>query len=64
MKKAVVRRHWSGDFTVIEPGRYNGVEIVKPFCVYVLDELQEIEGQIRAAVGQEVEIIEVQKYAG
>ena len=64
MEKAIVKRHWSGDYTVVRGGWYAGKPIVKPFCVYVLDELNEIEDRIKATVGQEIEIIEVQNYAG
>lgn len=69
---ARVRSYWSGDYTVIEPGWFEGEEILKPFCVYVKQELEEISARIAAEIGQDkgpiIEVIsragEVQKNAG
>ena len=69
---AKVRAYWSGDYAVIEPGRFKGEEILKPFCIYVKQELEEISAQVAAEVGKDqgpiIEVVnrtgEVQKYAG
>lgn len=69
---AKVRAYWSGDYGVIESGRFKGVEILKPFCIYEKQELEEISAQVAAEVGKDqgpiIEVVnragEVQNYAG
>lgn len=72
LRPAKVRGYWTGDFTVLEPGRFKGEEILKPFCIYGEKELSEIRDQIAAQIGHDpgtiIEVVnkkgELQNYAG
>jgi len=53
LKPAVVKGNWAGDYTVLEPGRFEGKEIIKPCLIYTLDEVKEIAERIADQSGQE-----------
>lgn len=51
IRPARVWGNWAGDYKVLDPGWFDGQEILKPYCLYVKSELREISDQIAAKIG-------------
>lgn len=47
----------TGDCEVIEPGKYKNQEIIKPYCMYTVNELDEITKRIASETGADPEKI-------